>query len=149
MNLEHDVASHYGRSDLKAAVSDALRRAGKDLERLTLDDLAPIDEFHIRGLEATLELGRDLGLAPGQRVLDVGSSLGPRRRRRRRVHPRLAHVAHSWLWLMRRRRGACHAPLHRAAGFRYPFAAQRTGIETWRRLHSSAWASWAIPWPDM
>ncbi len=86
MVLEHDVAAHYGRSELKEALLTALSRAGKDIERLTLDDLAPIDEFHVRGLEATLELGRDLGLMTGMRVLDVGSGLGGPSRRLASVH---------------------------------------------------------------
>jgi ubiquinone/menaquinone biosynthesis C-methylase UbiE len=40
------------------------------------EDLAPIDEFHVRGREATKELGAHLNLQPEQEVLDVGSGLG-------------------------------------------------------------------------
>ena len=81
MDLEHQVASHYGRSKLREALLSALQSAGKDPNHLTLDDLAPIDEFHVRGLEATLELGRDLNLSPAMQVLDVGSGLGGPSRR--------------------------------------------------------------------
>ncbi len=76
MSLEQNVAAHYRRGDLGAVILDALSDAGKDVDRLTLEDLAPIDEFHIRGREATLDLGRGLGLAAGMHVLDVGSGLG-------------------------------------------------------------------------
>lgn len=38
----------------------ALEQAGKDLDRLTPEYLAPIDEFHIRGRVATLEQRRNL-----------------------------------------------------------------------------------------
>jgi ubiquinone/menaquinone biosynthesis C-methylase UbiE len=38
--------------------------------------LAPLDQFHIRGLAATEELAQGLGLAAGARVLDVGCGLG-------------------------------------------------------------------------
>lgn len=76
MTLQENVASHYARRDLAQAIFAALENAGRDLSRLTLEDLAPIDEFHIRGREATLELGRALGLSPGMAVLDVGSGLG-------------------------------------------------------------------------
>jgi len=76
MTLQENVAAHYARGDLAQAVFAALENAGCDLNRLTFEDLAPIDEFHVRGREATLELGRALGLAPGSALLDVGSGLG-------------------------------------------------------------------------
>ncbi len=75
-SLEHEVEEHYARGDLEAVLLDALARAGADVHNLALEDLAPIDEFHIRGREATMELGRGLGLRSGARVLDVGSGLG-------------------------------------------------------------------------
>ena len=39
-------------------------------------DLAPADEFHIRGREATVELAARDWLAPGLHVLDIGCGLG-------------------------------------------------------------------------
>lgn len=51
-------------------------QAGKNLDSLTLEDLAPIDQFHTRGLAATRELIAFAGVTPGSRVLDVGSGLG-------------------------------------------------------------------------
>lgn len=71
-----DVARHYGRSDVLEAIFDGLRAEGKDLDRLTPDDLAPVDEFHIRGREATVELAELAGSNPGMKVLDVGCGLG-------------------------------------------------------------------------
>jgi len=70
------VDSHYGRGGILDAILGALRQMGKDVARLTPADLAPVDEFHIRGREATLELARRAPLTAGQRVLDVGSGLG-------------------------------------------------------------------------
>lgn len=70
------VESHYGREGLLASILEALRAAGKDLERLAPADLAPVDAFHVRGREATIELARRAALAPGARVLDVGCGLG-------------------------------------------------------------------------
>jgi ubiquinone/menaquinone biosynthesis C-methylase UbiE len=67
---------HYGRGDLGAAIVAALGAAGKDPNTLTPDDLAPVDQFHIRGQEATLELVRLAELEPGAHVLDVGGGLG-------------------------------------------------------------------------
>jgi ubiquinone/menaquinone biosynthesis C-methylase UbiE len=72
-----DVASHYGGDgDLSTAIADSLRRAGKDMDKLTTADLATVDEFHIRARKATLEVVRSLNLAPTSRVLDIGSGLG-------------------------------------------------------------------------
>ena len=70
------VQTHYTRPDLGKVILEALERAGKDTNRLTPEDLAPIDEFHIRGRAATLELARAAGLDAAKRVLDVGSGVG-------------------------------------------------------------------------
>ena len=70
------VADHYARDGILGTILRALADEGKDLTRLTPLDLAPIDEFHIRGRQATIELADLAALAPGQRVLDVGCGLG-------------------------------------------------------------------------
>lgn len=70
------IQTHYTRSDLGNIILSALEKAGKDLDRLMLEDLAPVDEFHIRGRTATLELARAAGLNATHRVLDVGSGVG-------------------------------------------------------------------------
>lgn len=69
-------AQHYGRSGLGDAILDALTAAGKDIDRLTPDDLAPIDEFHTRGRTATVELARLLSLTETASVLDLGCGIG-------------------------------------------------------------------------
>jgi ubiquinone/menaquinone biosynthesis C-methylase UbiE len=76
MPLEEEVAAHYTGLDRTRVIVEALRAAGKDPDQLSIDDLAPIDEFHIRGREATVDLGRALGLRADQHVLDVGSGIG-------------------------------------------------------------------------
>ena len=70
------IAQHYGLSGLLDAILGALRAQGKDLEHLTSGDLAAVDEFHLRGREATVELAELAAVQPGWRVLDVGSGLG-------------------------------------------------------------------------
>lgn len=70
---------HYSDGGLKERVLRALLAEGKDLNALSIDDLAPVDEFHTRGRHATrelAELGELKALGPDQRVLDVGSGLG-------------------------------------------------------------------------
>lgn len=70
------IDEHYGRGGLLDAILGALEKSGKDLNELVPSDLAMVDEFHIRGREATVELANRASLKPGLRVLDVGSGLG-------------------------------------------------------------------------
>jgi len=70
------IQTHYTRADLGEVILAALEKAGKNLNRLTPEDLAPIDQFHIRGRTATLELARAAGLDSAKYVLDVGSGVG-------------------------------------------------------------------------
>jgi SAM-dependent methyltransferase len=70
------VAQHYGRRDLGETILAAVRAAGKDPDRLTPGDLAPVSEFHTGGQEATRQLARLAGLRAGMRVLDVGGGIG-------------------------------------------------------------------------
>ena len=76
IDLNESIKQHYGRLDLGTPILGALEQAGKDLDKLTLEDLAPVDEFHIRRREATFELARAAGISAGTTVLDVGSGLG-------------------------------------------------------------------------
>jgi ubiquinone/menaquinone biosynthesis C-methylase UbiE len=70
------VNEHYGRGALAAMIFNALRAAGKDPNALAIEDLAPVDQLHLRGREATLELARLAGITPSMQVLDVGGGLG-------------------------------------------------------------------------
>jgi ubiquinone/menaquinone biosynthesis C-methylase UbiE len=72
-----DVVSHYsGSGDLVAAIRDALTNAGVDVDGISTPALAPVDEFHIRGRAATLEIAEALAVDDGSTVLDIGSGLG-------------------------------------------------------------------------
>ena len=70
------VEDHYTRSSLGDTILSALREAGKDLERLTPDDLAPVDEFHSGQRNATVRLAQLAGLSGAEDVLDVGCGIG-------------------------------------------------------------------------
>lgn len=75
-DLNQDIQQHYTRPDLGSLILAALEKAGKDINRLAPADLAPVDEFHIRGRAATLELARAAGIDSTKQVLDVGSGVG-------------------------------------------------------------------------
>ncbi|MCB1884668.1 MAG: class I SAM-dependent methyltransferase [Geminicoccaceae bacterium] len=70
------VERHYSRGDLIDAIRAGLQQSGKDPDRLTPADLAPIDEFHIRGRQATFELADKVQPKAANRVLDIGCGLG-------------------------------------------------------------------------
>jgi ubiquinone/menaquinone biosynthesis C-methylase UbiE len=70
------VKKQYGIGELWQKIETGLRLAGKDVNSLTVDDLAPIDEFHTRGRAATRELAEMANLKASDHVLDVGCGLG-------------------------------------------------------------------------
>ncbi len=73
---ERALNAHYTQGDLGTRILKALKAAGKDLDALTIDDLAPVDQFHTRGRDATLDQARRAGITEGMRVLDLGGGLG-------------------------------------------------------------------------
>ena len=73
---DNPVETHYTSSELGGTILAALKAAGKDLEHLTPDDLAPVDEFHGGQRPATVRLAELVGFTGAERVLDVGSGLG-------------------------------------------------------------------------
>jgi ubiquinone/menaquinone biosynthesis C-methylase UbiE len=70
------VADHYKRRALGDVILAALTAAGKDIEHLTPDDLAPVDEFHSGGRNATMRLAQLAQINGSERVLDVGCGIG-------------------------------------------------------------------------
>lgn len=72
-----EVSSFYsGSGELVAAIAAAFDAAGIDRDRLRPADLAPVDEFHIRGRAASLEIAEALAVTADSHVLDLGSGLG-------------------------------------------------------------------------
>ncbi|MCP5265530.1 MAG: class I SAM-dependent methyltransferase [Burkholderiaceae bacterium] len=73
---ESEVARHYAPSNLVDAIRDGLERLGKPEGAITPADLAPVDEFHIGGREASIHFHGLLGWHAGQRLLDIGCGIG-------------------------------------------------------------------------
>ncbi len=71
-----DVATHYRTDGLLDRILAALARSGKDVGKLTIDDLGLVDEFHSRRRRATEELARMLVPLASDHVIDVGSGIG-------------------------------------------------------------------------
>jgi ubiquinone/menaquinone biosynthesis C-methylase UbiE len=75
--MSDDVSNHYrGGGALIRKITDKLQSSGIDILVLSAADLEPIDEFHFRGRQATLELAEKMKLSPSAHVLDLGSGLG-------------------------------------------------------------------------
>jgi MPBQ/MSBQ methyltransferase len=72
----NQVESHYASRSLVDAVLTAVDEAGLPAGPLKAADLAPLDQFHARGLAATMELAELAGIDAAFRVLDVGSGIG-------------------------------------------------------------------------
>jgi ubiquinone/menaquinone biosynthesis C-methylase UbiE len=70
------IERHYTQGGLIRAIIDGLAALGKGPHSVAIDDLGPVDEFHIGGRQATEELMRQLDLGRDLHVLDVGSGLG-------------------------------------------------------------------------
>lgn len=76
MNTAADVPAHYSRGDLLSRLEAALRDDGVDPARPTMEALAPYDQFHGRGMEATLELAEAIAASSSDHILDIGSGIG-------------------------------------------------------------------------
>jgi SAM-dependent methyltransferase len=70
------VVQHYGETDLRDRLRAALKAAGLGDGLLSAAELAPLDQFHTRGIAATAELAQAAGIRKGLSVLDIGSGLG-------------------------------------------------------------------------
>src|SRR5260370_12091503 len=75
-SIATEVARHYGNEGIAARVLAALRESQGPDAPVTVDSLAPLDQFHGRGPLATRELVQLLEPRAGERLLDIGSGIG-------------------------------------------------------------------------
>ena len=76
MAIETEIAGHYTSGDLMGRLREVLADDGADPDRPTITELAPHDQFHGRGLDATEELAAGLSVTASHHILDVGSGIG-------------------------------------------------------------------------
>jgi ubiquinone/menaquinone biosynthesis C-methylase UbiE len=76
MSYEKSVSDHYVHGGLLDSIRAALDALGKTVETVTIEDLGPVDEFHIGGRPATKKLIEQLGFVAEDHVLDLGCGLG-------------------------------------------------------------------------
>jgi SAM-dependent methyltransferase len=70
------VREHYSGTDLSDRIRSVLATITPEGDMLTVAQLAPLDQFHTRGILATTELADATGLEPSTRVLDLGCGIG-------------------------------------------------------------------------
>lgn len=73
---ENVVSEHYKHSQLLELIENGLKEIGKSKDSATVEDLAPVDEFHIGGRAATEHLMKQLAFNQSDKILDVGCGLG-------------------------------------------------------------------------
>jgi SAM-dependent methyltransferase len=70
------VREHYSAAGLTERIKSALASLEPEGQTLTIAQLAPLDQFHIRGILATAELAEAAGIESSTRVLDLGCGIG-------------------------------------------------------------------------
>ncbi|MEO7103985.1 MAG: methyltransferase domain-containing protein [Gemmatimonadaceae bacterium] len=76
MNESDSIVEHYGTDSLMPRINSALSKAGLGEGNVGWKDLAPLDQFHVRGLPATQELASSMDIALGASILDIGCGVG-------------------------------------------------------------------------
>lgn len=74
--MHDEVAAHYTQGGLGSAIERGLNSVVETARAVTIDDLAPVDEFHIGGRAASIHLFDQLDLTAEDTVLDVGAGIG-------------------------------------------------------------------------
>jgi ubiquinone/menaquinone biosynthesis C-methylase UbiE len=75
------IHNYYSPNDLYNRIIAGLNEIGMELTEITLEDLHPVDEFHIRGTVATKELIQLSDFTSDMHILDVGCGVGGSTRR--------------------------------------------------------------------
>ena len=76
MSNDKAVSEHYLHGDLLNAIQVSVTKLGKTVDSVTIEDLAPVDEFHVGGRLATKNFLRQFNFSERDHILDVGCGLG-------------------------------------------------------------------------
>jgi len=76
LDYEEAINAQYGQSNLGKKVLAVLQREGIDVAERIKDALAPVEELHLRGSLATIELAQKADLNESMKVLDIGCGIG-------------------------------------------------------------------------
>ena len=74
--MKNSVAAHYTHGQLLDRIVSGVEAIGKTPATVTVDELAPVDEFHIGGRQASEDFISQLELSADDNTLDVGCGIG-------------------------------------------------------------------------
>lgn len=74
--IDQSISDHYGWSGLMERIEREIRQHGIDPQQVTVDQLAPVDNYHWYRLAGTLALAQLTAITSADRVLDVGGGIG-------------------------------------------------------------------------
>lgn len=75
MSFDENVSAHYTHGNLLNAVRTGIEQLGKTPNSVTIEELAPVDEFHIGGRQASEDFLDQLNFSAEDHVIDVGCGL--------------------------------------------------------------------------
>ncbi len=76
MDFTDKVSAHYHHGDLLETIRAGLAQLGIAPHDASIEDLGPVDEFHIGGRAASAHFLGQLGISATEKLLDVGCGLG-------------------------------------------------------------------------
>ena len=76
MSVDEKIIKNYGHGELLSSIEVALGKLNKTTDSVTIEDLGPVDEFHIGSRAATDHFIKQLGFSSTDTILDVGCGLG-------------------------------------------------------------------------
>ena len=68
MPTQQDVSKHHTHGNLVAAIRGGIESLGNTINSVSVDDLAPVDEYHIGGRQASEDFLSQLDLTPEKRA---------------------------------------------------------------------------------
>jgi SAM-dependent methyltransferase len=74
--IDQSISDHYGWSGLMESIEQEIRQHGIDPQQVTVEQLAPVDNYHWFRLAGTLALAQLAAITGAERVLDVGGGIG-------------------------------------------------------------------------
>lgn len=74
--MKNSIAEHYTHGELLDRILKGIEAIGKTPATVTVDELAPVDEFHIGGRQASEDFISQLELSADDYTLDIGCGLG-------------------------------------------------------------------------
>jgi SAM-dependent methyltransferase len=87
------ISDHWATGDVYARILEAMKAASLSPDTVTVEQLAPVDHFHARGLPATVELADILPIRPDHHIVDIGCGIGgPARYVAKRIGCRVSGV---------------------------------------------------------